>query len=197
MNVFTNQLNTGLPVRNDNGTYLNAAGIFDLSSLVNVISDTSDLQGASIPADPFADKPYCWEDWSLLASVILKVQLTQRDDIEEDPTLPPAVVSDVFDNMHTFILAARKFYGKPTIEMSQMLEYEGAKVKVLRRLRGLHREKMGEFIHSQIACFSNVALSFKAKNKAFDKKFPALADSDSDSDSDSDDDSDDELPPAG
>ena len=106
-NVITNQMNIGLPVRYADTRYLNAQGVFDLKSLVDVMSSTSDLQGACLPEKPFVAKPYCWEDMPLVASVIQNVQKTQHQDIEHDATLPAAVVSDVVDNVHTFILAAR------------------------------------------------------------------------------------------
>jgi hypothetical protein len=171
VNVMTNQINTGLPVRNDDARYLNADGIFDLRCLVALISETSDLRGAAIPDDPFAATPFCWEDMSLVASIVSSVQLAQRDDIETDPTLAKAVVSDAIDRTHVFVLAARKVYGRPVVSAALYLEYEEAQVKVLRLVRGKDRAEMGEFIFSNIACFSNVALSFKEKELAFDEKF--------------------------
>ena len=150
VNVMTNQMNTGLPMRNDDSKYLNADGDFDLRCLVDLMKDTSDLRGAVLPENPFASTPYCREDMHLVSSIIMNWQQRHRHAIEEDDNLAKAVITDKVDTFHTIILAARKLYGMPVDTISMELEHEQAQVKILCAIRGKRRDVMGDFICEKV-----------------------------------------------
>ena len=196
VNVVTNQLSTGLPIRKQDTVYLNSDGDFDLSGLIKLLQDTSDLTGASIPLNPFVAMPYCFEDMPLVLSIILHEQESRRVEIMDDPELVKGSITNEQDVLHTFILASRKISGTPAVRMSLLREYETAQIDILKSIRGKNRAAMGKHIVNEVAIFSDVSLTFGQKVKAFDIKYPptgaAAGESESSDDSGPSDDDDDD-----